>query len=171
MRLTAEDRLPHLSGMSAETKEGQSGITLVELIIALLIIGIAMATITGVIVSSFDAIKQNTDYAASIRTAESCYETLLALHENNAWQWDDSQATPYPECDVPDWRELDISGAATGWLPSDPGRASILESACRNDNFPDPLECRSIDLDGPSTWFRIPVSEGSDVELLVPNDR
>lgn len=150
----------------------QDGVTLIELIIALVIIGIAMATITSVVVFSFDAIKTNTNYAASIRTAESCYETLLSLHENNAWRWNqpENNDTPYAGCNAGGWSELNINSIASDWLPDNSGRRTLLVNACRNDNFPSSLECQQINVDGPSTWFKIPVTDGSNLELLVPND-
>ncbi|AGY91205.1 hypothetical protein SPICUR_00900 [Spiribacter curvatus] len=58
------------------------GFTLIELVIALVIIGISAATIASLLITALNFSANNQSYAERLRAAESCYETLLAVQQH-----------------------------------------------------------------------------------------
>ena len=63
------------------TKIAQRGVTLLEIVVTLLVISIGSVAITSLLVNGFAINKTNNQFAENLRRAESCYETILAIHE------------------------------------------------------------------------------------------
>lgn len=162
-------------------RSNQAGLTLIELIFALVIIGLGALTLTTVVVSAFNASRSTTEFGEDVRAAESCYETILAIHETNQWERDedDGPQAPWDEnrcgtCDTPncttDWVE-DIFGNNPDfgdWVESD--AESALEDGCPADQGPN-VECRGLRIeDRPAVQFRITIRGNNHLELVIPID-
>lgn len=167
----ANDRLRH-----------QRGLSLFELIITLLVVGIVTATVTALVVTAFDRIQFNERFGQDVRAAESCYETILAIHEGNAWSivtgsgGDDPE--PWQACGPCDPGEADSCPAdwteitnTDGWVDST--ETEELLNACSAPALPSSngFECRGVSLAGDrATQFRIPIRGNNNLELVIPID-
>ena len=145
----------------------ERGLSLIELIIALLIVGISSATIANLLVTSLGFSRDNAEYEQQLRAAESCYETLLASSETGQWKSDQDASILVDQCDP----TTDVTESRLrAWL--EPGtyddlytRGGGKEAICK----PTPPRCTTLSINGQTgVRFTIPVRGDQTLELVIP---
>ena len=148
------------------------GLTLIELVIALVIIGISSATISSLLVTSLNFAQANQSYASDLRDAEACYETLLAVHEES--YWDGNNASQAIDSHCPSNGAADVNGSnLSNWIKTTPSYYSNLftdgseQDICVNENKQ--ITCESLTINGAdATKFLIEIRGKNKLELVVP---
>ncbi|TQE99160.1 MAG: prepilin-type N-terminal cleavage/methylation domain-containing protein [Spiribacter salinus] len=149
-------------------RQTQLGLSLIELVIAIAIIAIGAASISSLLVNSFQSVENTRVSGQTLRDGEACYETLLALHETRGWKTVNGQVAPYADCSEgaspARYQNLTVDTAlATQWITEPPQRDALV-NACAQ------LACRAIDPDSatPALQFRIEPLPNRRIELVVP---
>ena len=147
----------------AKQRSGASGVTLIELVIALVIIGISAATIASLLTTALNFAETNKSYAKQLRDAETCYETLLAVTESN--QWVDNQ--PADGCSA---GPLEVTaGRLSDWTKENTYDQLFVSSVGSDVCVPQPPTCKAITIDGQSaTKLTVPVRGINDIQFIVP---
>ena len=141
----------------------QRGFTLIELVVAIAIIGISTAMVSNMIVSGLKLVETTESDSQDFLRARAVYETLLAIDSESEW----SDGGPFSaDCDK-DW---DIkSGKIKN--PDDEDEL-FLDTKNEFSDLLDGLKCRekSSSIDGEDTLiFTIASgSNGPKLELAVP---
>lgn len=144
----------------------EDGVTLLELIIALIIIGISAGTISALVILGFKFNENNESYAENLRAATSCYETLVAINNNERWADENNNKIFVEDCTSQNsfvFGENQLSN----WIQP----PSQLANACSIEPKP---TCGGIKLDQSSETgddsirFKIPIEGDSNLELILP---
>ena len=135
----------------------QKGLTLIELVLALIVIAISTTTIAKLLVTSLNFAETNRSYAEDLRAAESCYETILAVYKN--------------QNDIPDNcpGRLDRVGHLVPWASSS-GGANLFEDQSGAPICKEMASCENITIDtNNATRFSIKIKGNQNLQLIVPN--
>jgi type II secretory pathway pseudopilin PulG len=145
----------------------ERGLSLIELVIAVLIVGISSVTIASLLVTSLDFSRDNTGYEQQLRAAESCYETLLASSETEQWKSNQDGSILVDQCDptteVTESRLRAWLGSGTydDFYTRDGGKEAICK--------PTPPRCTTLSINGQTgVRFTIPVRGDQTLELVIP---
>ena len=145
----------------------QNGLTMIELVLALIVIGISSATIAKLLVTSLNFAETNRSYAEDLRAAESCYETILAVYEMVGKAQSVPGVCPSDPASTNkvslDTNELEnwASLAANEKLFEDEGNPYI----CKNEI----ASCQSEEIDNEDvTQFSISIRGNQYLKLIVP---
>ena len=140
------------------------GLTLIELVIALVIIGISSATVASLLVTSLNFAQNNKSYASDLRDAEICYETILAVHEESLWEKKTSRIA-YDSCPT-NVGASDLEAWVRSPYYSDLFMSSGEQIICNNSE----LTCTSLQFNSEdSTKFSISIRGKNHLELVVPS--
>ena len=133
----------------------QRGFTLIELVIAIVIIGISTATVSRLLVSGLNFADNTISYSKELLRARAAYETLLAIDEADKW----GDAGLPSKCDTEDWNNAD--NPADVLEIGDDGSLDLLEG----------VSCRTSSgiLDSGEAVFTIPIGKDElELKLAVP---
>lgn len=112
-----------------------AGYTLIELVISIVVIAIGVASLSVVMVNSFQAIAVTREGDARVRSLEACFEVLLAAEERNGWTWSPG-GTAFPGCSSPDYSLIaDPAAWGSGTL-----QAQALAAVCTDVT----VACRTV---------------------------
>ncbi|KAF0280238.1 hypothetical protein BA897_05905 [Spiribacter roseus] len=143
--------------------------TLIEIVITLALIALGAAAISSLLVGGLNINETNRGFAADVRQATSCYETILAIHETEGWATtDDGEPEPYESCSD-NWQSITDSSTLDGWSPND-DIGALLRSGCPvAEQSPFTLECRNVEVDDePATQFRFTVRGERTISVVLP---
>lgn len=125
------------------TVANQRAFTMIELVIAIVVIGISAASLSVVVANSFQAIAVTKEGNARVRSLENCFEVMLAAEERNGWSWS-AAGTPFPGCndtvyntitDPSAWGSATQQTGALAEFCGDPD-TTIVEVSCRTVAIP-----------------------------------
>ncbi|KAF0281572.1 hypothetical protein BA900_03440 [Spiribacter roseus] len=139
--------------------------TLIEIVITLALIALGAAAISSLLIGGLNINETNRGFAADVRQAISCYETILAIHETEGWATtDDGEPEPYESCSD-NWQSITLDG----WSPND-DIGALLRSGCPvAEQSPFTLECRNVEVDDePATQFRFTVRGERTISVVLP---
>lgn len=145
------------------------GLSLIELVLALIIIGISSATIASLLVTSLNFAQTNQSYVSDLRDAEDCYETLLSVEENDEWSGNGPDV--YGECLTSEPPRNVSKDDLSSWVRA-PYYSTVFEvdgtrEICTNKQ----ITCQSLTLNGwNGTKFTIPIRGDNHIELVVPHE-
>lgn len=159
---------------SQHPRRRQSGVSLLELVVALAIFGIMAASLAVVMSNSFAALTITREADARTRAVSGCSETLLAIEERGGWAWtDDANAPVFDGCPddtfaTPAAFDTNWGGGATTPV------GALLSGQC---GAPIRVRCRFVDITdggdppiaiGRAVHFRIDDGPGALVDLTLP---
>lgn len=144
-----------------------SGYSLIELVLALVIIGITSTTVASLLVTSLDFARRNASYEEDLRAAVSCYETILATDEAKEWRSNRNQYVFVNACEA----GTQVTAARlSAWLK----RPAYTQLFARDSDKPaicthrtptcEKLQINSKD----AVRFTIPIRGDQALELVIP---
>ena len=150
----------------------QKGLTLIELVLALIVIAISTTTIAKLLVTSLNFAETNRSYAEELRAAESCYETILAVHQYDEWTTEaNNQESIYGGCE-PDPSKSTVAVTPpllSSWVKSPTYSDLFTDGTTQNICVRETPKCEQLDIDGkPATKFSFPIQGDQNLELIVP---
>lgn len=139
------------------------GVTLIELVIGLVIIGISVATIASLLITALNFSENNQSYAERLRAAESCYETLLAVEEAGRW----ASGQPKNGCSP---GGTAVTGARLdNWTQGNTYNQLFTASGTQTICVTQRPTCDEVTIGGkPATKFTIPIQDKNNLQLIVP---
>ena len=140
-----------------------TGVTLIELVIALVIIGISAATIASLLITALKFSQSNESYAERLRDAESCYETLLAVEEGRRWE----PSQPENGCSS---SRVRVTGARLDtWTKGNTYNQLFTDGGIQDICITQQPTCEPVTINGtPATKFMIPIKGKNNLQLVVP---
>ena len=149
-------------------KTHQQGVTLIEIVFALVLIALGASAISALLVGGLNIDQTNKQSFKDVRDATSCYETILAIHETVGW---DQTTKPRDSCSE---EKTNIDSQALEMWVSEDVEDELTEFCEVEDRRAGKIECENIPIDSESdetanaTHFNIAINEGRSIDLVLP---
>ena len=155
-------------------KNHQQGVTLIEIVLALVLIALGASAISALLVGGLNINQTNEKHIQDLRAAESCYETILAIHEGDFWNSAGGSPTPLSssECPTNPGNPVTVDGSGNPKWVSNKKAQNRFNEACKIPELDDSsgnIRCKQVKISGnKATKFEIPVRGSRSLEVILP---